>query len=100
MKRLIHKGTCKTRCGRVAALIMAGTIALSALAGSELIADFGGADTSVANTFWNVSGYNGGSVWREASTSASGFSARSRTQMPSRGIPLRTGPVGMLFIVY
>ena len=92
----------KTYFRKVARMIAAVACAAAAqgFASSERIADFGGADTSVANTFWNVSGYNGGSVWREASVSVSGFSARSRTCTPSRGIPLRTGPSGIMLIVY
>lgn len=79
-------------------IVAAVCAAMQSFAASERIADFGSADTSAANTFWNVSGYNGGSVWRQASSSVSGFSARSRTRMSSRGIPLRTSPAGAILI--
>ena len=73
------------------------TFAMSLSAASERIVDFGGADTSAANTFWNVSGYGGVSVWRSAYV-LSGFDSRSRTCAASRGIPLRAKPAGIIFI--
>ena len=71
--------------------------AMPLLAASERIIDFGGADTSAANTFWNVSGYGGVSVWRSAYV-LSGFDSRSRTCAASRGIPLRAKPAGAILI--
>ena len=74
-------------------------VALGVIAAQERIADFGAADTSAANTFWNVSGYNGVTVWRSASAAAVGFDSRTLTRAASRGIPLRTEMAG-LFIIF
>ena len=73
------------------------TFAMSLSAASERIVDFGGADTSAANTFWNVSGYSGVSVWR-ADDTLPRFDSRSRTRAVSRGIPLRARSAGAIFI--
>ena len=72
-------------------------VALGLTAAQERIVDFGTADTSAANTFWNVSGYGGVSVWRSAYI-LSGFDSRSRTCAASRGIPLRAKPAGAILI--
>jgi len=80
-------------------LSVVGIAAHSLIAAQERIADFGAADTSAGNTFWNVSGYNGGTVWRSASTAAVGFDSRSLTHAASRGIPLCTEKAG-LFIIF
>ena len=71
--------------------------AFGLIAAQERIVDFGAADTSAGNTFWNVSGYNGVTVWRSA-YALSGFDSRSRTCAASRGIPLRAKPAGGILI--
>ena len=78
-------------------LSVVGIAAHSLIAAQERIADFGAADTSAGNTFWNVSGYGGVSVWRSAYV-LSGFDSRSRTCAASRGIPLRAKPAGAILI--
>lgn len=72
---------------------------MSLHAASVRIADFGGADTSAANTFWNVSGYNGVTVCRAESSAVTGFDSRSRMRKASRGIPIRTEKAGGILIV-
>ncbi len=81
-------------------IICAAAIALGAWADSERIADFGTADISAGNTFWNVSGYNGGNVWREASASVSGFEARSYTRSASSGIKICTFQPGFIILFH
>lgn len=70
----------------------------SLFAGSERIAGFGGADTSSANTFWNVSGYDGGNVWREVSASIVVLDTRSRTSTASSGVQISTDTPGMVVV--
>ena len=75
-------------------------VALGLTAAQERIVDFGTADTSAANTFWNVSGHSGVTVFRSASTAAAAFDSRSRTCVASRGIPLSTGKAGIIIVFH
>ena len=88
----------KTRRGGFAALAIAGTLALGAGASIERIADFGTADTGAGNTFWNVAGYNGGSVCRAASDVIDGFDSRYYTK--SATLKFKSYKRGMLVIVF
>ena len=81
----------------------------------ERINDFGKADVGEANTFWNVSGYNGGSVCRAASSgmvavigarssafaTTDDFDSRFYTRAAAPGGKIRTDrPHGVAIIVY
>ena len=81
-------------------LAVVGIAAHSLIAAQERIVDFGKADTSAANTFWNVSGHSGVTVFRSASTAAAAFDSRSRTCVASRGIPLNTGRAGFIIVFH
>ena len=74
-------------------------VAVSLFAASDRIVDFGGADISAANTFWNVSRYLGITVYRSTSV-MTGFDSRSRTCVASRGIPLSTGKAGIIIVFH
>ena len=74
--------------------------AVHTFAANGIIADFGRADISAANLFWNVSGYKGISVWREPSALCGNFSPNSRTSAASSCVTIRTCSPGLVIIVF
>ena len=99
----------------VAVVFLAGLAMLMPTLAYERINDFGDADVSAANTFWNVSGYNGGSVCRAATSgmavmisasssafaSTDDFDSRFYTRAATPGGKVRTDrPHGIAILFY
>ena len=83
----------------MAAVLLACLAMLTTTLAYERSNDFGNADVSGANTFWNVSGYNGGSVCRAASDVIEGFDSRYYTKSATLkfGYYLNRGTLIMIF---
>ena len=111
----MRKKVCQLRVRMAAAFSLACFATLMHALAYEPINDFGKADVSAANTFWNVSGYNGGSVCRAASAgmaavigarssafaSTDDFDSRFYTRAATLGGKVRTDrPHGVTIIFY